>query len=74
MKLRRWRGYASIWGVVYVMSESDKADQRLMRHEAKHLEQIRRDGPLGFSVRNVWWTLRHGYWNNPYEREARACE
>lgn len=74
MRLRGWRGYASIWGVVYVMSESDRDDARLMRHEAEHLRQIERDGALGFAVRNLWWTLRYGYRNNPYEIEARAAE
>lgn len=27
-----------------------------------------------FAVRYLWWLARHGYWNNPYEIEARAAE
>ena len=46
----------------------------LLRHERKHLAQIERDGRLQFSIKYTWWTLRHGYWNNPYEVEARAAE
>lgn len=50
------------------------AYMRLLRHEREHLRQIERDGRLLFALRYSWWTLRHGYWNNPYEVEARAAE
>ena len=46
----------------------------LLRHERKHLEQIERDGRILFSVKYLWWLARYGYWNNPYEVEARAAE
>lgn len=49
-------------------------DERLLRHERKHLEQIERDGRILFAIKYSWLTLRHGYWNSPYEIEARAAE
>ena len=39
-----------------------------------HLEQIERDGRVVFAVKYLWWLCRYGYWNNPYEVEARAAE
>ena len=68
-----FRGWASFWGAVYVLPGYEN-DRRLLRHERKHLEQIERDGRLLFSLKYSWWTIRYGYWNNPYEVEARAAE
>jgi len=66
-------GWASFWRTVYVLPGWENVDW-LIRHEAKHLEQIERDGRVLFAVRYLWWLARHGYWNNPYEIEARAAE
>lgn len=66
-------GWASFWRVIYVLPGWENV-QWLIRHEAKHLEQIERDGRLLFSIKYLWWTIRHGYLNNPYEAEARAAE
>lgn len=41
----------------------------LLAHELTHVRQWRQD-PL-FPLRYTLATLRHGYWNNPYEVEAR---
>ena len=40
------------------------------RHEAKHREQYRRYGWLGFMTRYLWWSLTCGYDGNPLELEA----
>lgn len=29
---------------------------------------------LLFAIKYLWWTIRHGCWQNPYEIEARAAE
>ena len=68
-----FRGWASFWNTIYVILGFEH-DQRLLRHERKHLEQIERDGRILFSVKYLWWLARYGYWNNPYEVEARAAE
>ena len=68
-----FKGWASFWRTIYVMPGYEH-NERLLRHERCHLEQIERDGRVLFSLRYSWWTLRHGYFMNPYEIEARAAE
>lgn len=66
-------GIAMPWGRVYLLEPW--LDDRITRiHELAHLRQIRRDGPVVFSVRYLWWLVRYGYWNNPYEVEAYRIE
>lgn len=73
MRACNFHGWASFWGTVYIMPGWE-GYQPLLRHEKKHLEQIERDGRLRFAIKYAWLTLRHGYWSNPYEIEARAAE
>ncbi len=73
MRLCGFSGWASFWRTIYVMPGFER-DERLLRHEAKHLEQIRRDGRIVFSAKYLYWLIRRGYWNHPYEIEARAAE
>ena len=73
MRARGFKGWTSFWRVIYILPGHEH-DQRLLRHERKHLEQIEREGRLLFAIKYSWWTLRYGYWNNPYEVEARAAE
>ena len=61
------------WRRIYVVAERFD-DPVLRRHEMIHIEQIDRDGVIVFCVRYLWWGVRHGYWNNPYEVEAYARE
>ena len=63
-------GWASFWNVVYILPGHED-DRRLLLHEMTHMEQIQKDGRLLFSIKYLWWLLRYGYWNNPYEVEAR---
>lgn len=73
MRLCGFKGWTSFWHTIYVLPGHEH-DKRLLRHERCHLEQIERDGRLLFSIRYLWWLARYGYWNNPYEVEARAAE
>ena len=73
MRTCKFAGWASFWRVVYVLPGHER-NEPLLRHERSHLEQIERDGRLLFAVKYSWWTIRHGYWNNPYEVEARKAE
>lgn len=57
------------WGRVYYLPEA-LADPHLWQHECVHLEQIKRDGVILFSIRYLWWCVRYGYRQNPYEVEA----
>lgn len=72
MRLCGFRGWTSFWNTVYVLPGLENC-QPLLRHEAKHLEQIERDGRLLFSVKYLYWLVKYGYWDNPYEVEARAA-
>lgn len=49
-------------------------NQRLLLHELCHVRQYRRYGLIGFLTRYLWLSLKHGYYNNPLEVEARAAE
>lgn len=62
------------WSRVYVLNEDWADDPGLQVHEAVHLYQIRRDGRVRFTLNYLWWLIRYGYWNNPYEVEARRHE
>jgi hypothetical protein len=73
MRLCGFYGWASFWHVIYVMPGHEH-NERLLRHERKHLEQIERDGRIMFSIKYLWWLCRYGYWNNPYEVEARRAD
>lgn len=73
MELCGFRGWTSFWNTVYIMPGSEN-DQSLIRHEEKHLEQIKKDGIIIFTIKYLWWTLKYGYKNNPYEIEARKAE
>jgi hypothetical protein len=60
--------------------KSDKAaivfldNQRWLLHELQHVLQYQRDGFAGFIYKYLLNHIKHGYYNNPYEVEARAAE
>jgi hypothetical protein len=45
-------------------------DEKLLAHELVHVRQWRED--RWFPVKYALGSIRHGYWMNPYEVEARA--
>jgi hypothetical protein len=72
--LRR-TGFAGVtlpWGI-YILPERWQ-DERLIKHEREHARQIEEHGVIGFYARYLWFTLRHGYRNNPLEEKARKAE
>lgn len=73
MRRAGFLGWTSFWSVVYVLPGHEH-NERLLRHERAHLEQIERLGRLRFTVAYLWELVRHGYWNNKFEIEARAAE
>ena len=73
MRVCSFQGWASYWSTVY-LAPGSMQDRGLIRHEAKHLEQMVRDGRLVFTVKYLWWNCTRGYLNNPYEIEARAAQ
>lgn len=73
MKLCGFKGWASLWNTIYLMPDH-MDNQALIRHEAKHIEQMERDGKFVYMVKYIYWMLRYGYLANPYEIEARDAQ
>jgi hypothetical protein len=49
-------------------------NEKWLRHELKHVEQFRQHGYINFVLLYLAETLKHGYYNNKYEVEARKAE
>lgn len=45
-----------------------------VRHELEHIRQFKRYGYVRFAAMYLWEWMRRGYYNNQYEKEARAAE
>ena len=45
-----------------------------LRHEVAHVLQWKREGYFGFLVKYLWFSLRFGYRQNPFEIEAREAQ
>ncbi len=43
-------------------------------HELQHVKQYEREGTVKFLCKYIWYWMRYGYYNMPYEKEARANE
>ena len=61
---------ATPWRRVYCLP-SKLGDTDLWAHEQVHLQQIQRDGAVRWTVKALWYLLRYGYKDSPYEVEAR---
>ncbi len=49
-------------------------DEKWVKHELCHVRQFHQYGFVNFIVKYLWESLRHGYFKNKYEVEARAEE
>lgn len=47
---------------------------QMQLHEEEHLKQIEKDGSWKFVFKYLFYLLKYGYTNNPYEVEARQAE
>ena len=56
--------------ILFKMAKKD-VPTKLFRHEMEHVYQVQRVGWLVFHARYLWYLIRGGYDNNPFEREAR---
>ena len=50
------------------------SDRKWLIHELIHVEQYRRNGFLKFLFLYILESIRHGYYQNRFEIEARAAE
>ena len=60
-----------IWGVT---KEEFLQHEKWVLHEIKHIDQYKQHGYIGFLAKYLWESIRHGYYNNKFEIEARAAE
>ena len=90
MNFLEYDGYASLWNTIYYKTDALKMNKRFVKHELHHYKQMKRDGKLWYALKYNWYrfsiafkyaikhglkgSLRHGYWTNPYEIEARQAE
>jgi hypothetical protein len=57
----------------YVIIRSDSLKSRgAIAHELVHVDQIKRLGLFTMRVRYYWQCIKVGYYDNPFEVEARA--
>jgi hypothetical protein len=50
------------------------ADDCWVKHELCHIEQFKKHGTIPFIFKYTWESIKHGYYNNKFEVEARAAE
>ncbi len=60
-----------IWGVT---KQEFLQNDKWLKHELKHIEQYQQHGYFGFLAKYLWESIRHGYYNNKFEIEAREAE
>jgi len=49
-------------------------NDRWLKHELCHVKQFKENGYFLFIFKYLWESIKHGYYNNKYEVEARAAE
>lgn len=69
---------AIVWRRTIHLHNTSKADflsdRRWVNHELKHVAQFEQYGWLQFAILYLVESIRHGYFNNKFEREAREAE
>ena len=71
--LLRWVNHWAVTfpnGTIYCVPEQ-LYNVRLMTHERVHLDQIKRDGALLWTLKSWYYMVRYSRAENPYEVEAR---
>ena len=66
-KITGYRGL-TLWPFIFV---DDKTNKGLIEHEKVHIDQQQRGWLIGFYVKYLYYNIKYGYWDNPYEVEAR---
>ncbi len=60
---------------LYGVSKNDfLKDERWVKHELCHVRQYKQNGYVGFLAKYLWESIRNGYHNNRFEKEAREAE
>lgn len=57
-----------------VSKEEFLKNRKWVKHEMCYINQFKKYGFLNFIAKYLWESVRHGYYNNKYEAEARKAE
>jgi hypothetical protein len=49
-------------------------DERWLKHELCHVKQFQQYGFVQFIMLYLWESVKNGYYNNRFEKEARQAE
>lgn len=76
-KYMGYKKFAITFGQTAYYSQSKEEvekDKKWINHENFHKFQYKRDGFSRFLIKYIYYNAKYGYWNNPYEVEARSHE
>lgn len=63
-----------LYPFIFFKQKKDDVTIILYRHEMEHVYQVRRKGWLKFYITYIWYSIRYGYTDNPYEASARSVQ
>ena len=58
----------------HVTKQQFLQNEKWVKHEVCHLQQFKKHGRFIFILKYLWESIKHGYYNNKYETEARKAE
>lgn len=64
------RNAVTIGQTTYYSCPERDVDAAWRKHEEVHKSQWAREGFILFPIKYLWYSLRRGYEDNPYEQEA----
>lgn len=73
LKIFKIPAWASNWNVIYIQKRWFN-DSAILNHELCHTQQIRDEGRFKMPIKYLWYCLRYGVKNNPYELQAKKAE
>lgn len=76
-KLRTERVAIVIGKTIHLYNTTQKeflSDEKWLKHELCHIRQFQQNGYVVFILKYLLESIKHGYFNNKYEVEAREAE
>jgi hypothetical protein len=76
-KLRSNSAAIVLGNTIHIYNTTQKEflqNQRWLKHELCHVRQFKQYGFILFIIQYLWQSLKRGYYNNPFEVEARTAE
>lgn len=69
---------AMVLGRTILLHDTTKQEfinnRKWIRHELVHIQQFEKHGYLPFLIKYLAESIKHGYYNNKFEKEARDAE